>query len=530
MAVLPRKKDEQRQNISLTTLLTGLVSLSVLLTLTILLMASYQSKKKSLIDTTLTLNYSSAVKMSQTIDSLFISMQNSLRYSASILTNMNAMPAEEISSTLELLRNSSNYFNSIALVDETGLIRSVSPKSLGTGGKHIVTEEARAALTLKKPYVSRPYISTASGRLMVFMSEPIYDHNGMYRGYIGGSLYLQEKNVMNMIFANNPLDELGSYFYIVGSNGHVLFHRDKNRIGEDISENQVVKKLLQHRNGREESVNLRGEELLAGYVNVPANGWGVVVVSPIRVITEQLNAQILAILLYTLTPFALLMLVVILLARRLAQPFVSLANLVGKIGTEKVELPEGGRHWNREANLLTDAIRYAVREIAKQTDQLTLEAMTDPLTGLTNRRTLEAIMQKWLEEETSFSIIMMDIDRFKSINDTYGHQAGDDVLKHFANIIASSIRPGDVCCRYGGEEFIALIPHASSREAYWVAERIRNTLEQRSNPVGKTITVSLGISHCPTHSTSAEALIQLADQALYRAKNSGRNQTITADN
>ncbi|MDF2683392.1 MAG: hypothetical protein K0R47_4582 [Brevibacillus sp.] len=523
IAVLPSKK------ISLTTLLTGLVSLSVLLTLTILLFASYESKKKSLIDTTLTLNYSNAVKMSQTIDSLFISMQGSLHYSATMLSNMNTMSTEEISSNLELLRHSSNYFNSIAVVDETGLIRSASPKSIGTVGKYIATEEAKAALESKKPYVSKPYISATSKRLIVFMSEPIYDKNGIYRGYIGGSLYLQEKNVLNMIFANNLSDKLGSYFYIVGSNGHVLFHRDNDRIGEDISANQVVRKLLQNQSGREEMVNLREEALLAGYVKVPANGWGVVVVSPMNVVNGQLNAQIKEILLYTLPPFVLVMLVVIILARRLARPFVSLANLVGKIGKEKVEIPEGKRHWNREADLLTEAIRFAVRQITKQTDQLTLEAMTDPLTGLTNRRTLEAIMLRWREEKTSFSIIIMDIDKFKSINDTYGHRAGDEVLKHFAKIIASSIRPGDVCCRFGGEEFITLIPHASSEEAYLVAERIRSTLEHSVNPVGETITVSLGISHYPSHSTSAEELIHLADQALYQAKKSGRNQTIIAE-
>ncbi|MED4783322.1 sensor domain-containing diguanylate cyclase [Brevibacillus choshinensis] len=529
MPVLPRRKAEQWQKISLTTLLTGLVSLSVLLTLTILLFASYQSKKKSLIDTTLTLNYSSAVKMSQTIDSLFISMQNSLHYSAIILSNMNSMNTDEVYPNLELLRHSSNYFNSIAVVDETGLIRSASPKSLGTVGKYIITEEAKAALASKKPYVSKPYISATSKRLIVFMSAPIYDKNGIYRGYIGGSLYLQEKNILNMIFANNPSDKLGSYFYIVGSNGHVLFHRDKSRIGEDISANQVVQKLMLNQNGREEMVNLRGEALLAGYVKVPTNGWGVVVVSPISVVSEQLNAQLKAILLYTLPPFVLVMLVVIMLARRLARPFVSLANLVGKMGSEKVEIPDGKRHWNREADLLTEAIRYAVGEITKQTEQLTQEAMTDPLTGLTNRRTLEAIIHRWLKEKTPFSIVIMDIDKFKTINDTYGHQAGDEVLKHFAKIIVSSTRPDDVCCRFGGEEFIALLPHANSAVAYHVAERIRSTLEKSATPVGETITVSQGISHYPSHSNSAEELIHLADQALYKAKESGRNRTMITE-
>ncbi len=527
--MLREKKENQWKRISLTTLLTGLVSLSVLMTLTILLIASYQSKKQSLIDTTLTLNYTSAVKMSETIDSLFKSMRSSLRYSASTLSNMNSMNTDEIDSNLELLRHSSHYFNSIVVVDETGIVRNVSPKSLGIVGQYIKTEEAKAALVSKKPYISKPYITAKSKRLIVFMSEPIYDMKGRYRGYIGGSIYIHEKNILNMIFGSNPTDKLGSYFYIVSSNGQLLFYPDKNQLGKDISADQVVQKLIQGQSGHEQMVNLKGEALLSGYIKVPENGWGVVVASPVNVVYEQLIDYIKSLLLYILPPFVLLMLVVIVLARQLAKPFVSLANLVSKISREKVELPERKHHWNREADLLTKAISYALMDIKKKTDQLTHDAMSDPLTGLANRRTLEAIMHKWIEDQTSFSIIIMDIDRFKTINDTYGHQAGDKVLKHFSKIITSSVRPGDVCCRFGGEEFIALISHAAVEEAYLVAERIRNRLEKGANPVGKPITVSLGIAHYSLHSDSPEGLIHLADQALYKAKKSGRNQTIVAE-
>lgn len=527
MHVLREKQASQWKKISLTTLLTGLVSLSVVLTLTIILIVSYKLKKQTLIDTTLTLNYASAGKMSQTIDSLFKSMRNSLHYSSSTLSNYNIMNVEDVNSKLDIMRLSSNFFNSIVLVDETGLVRYRSPKSGGSVGKHISTEAAKTALALKKHYVSDPYITPNNKRLIVFMSEPIYDKEGGYRGFIGGTLYLQENNILNLIFGSNPTNELGSYFYIVGSGGHVLFHRDKSRIGEDISANQVVRKLIRGQSGQEQTVNLKGEALLAGYVKVPENGWGVVVVSPESVMIQQLNQQIQAILLYMLPPFVILMLVVIGLARRLAKPFVSLADLVSNIGKEKAK-PPNGNHWNREADLLTKAIRYALQDIKEQTAQLTQEATTDPLTGLTNRRTLEAIMHNWIMEQTSFSVIIMDIDRFKSINDTYGHQTGDEVLKHFAAIMTSCIRPGDICCRFGGEEFIALISHADSVEAYLVAERIRTLLEQSDNITGQPITVSQGIAHYASHADTAAELIHMADQALYKAKKSGRNRTIIA--
>lgn len=517
-----------KRKISLATLLTGLVSFSVVLTFTILLTLSYHSNKKSLTDTTLALNYSSAVNMSKTMDSLFKSIRSSLRFSASQLSKKRNQAAE-VNDNLDMLRNGSNYFNSISVVDETGVVRHVSPRSIGTVGKQIVTQEAKYALASKKPYLSSPYITRNSKRLILFMSEPIFDEDGTYRGFIGGTIYLQEINVLNMIFGNDPANTRGSSFYIVGSNGQLLFHPDKSRLGEDISANQVVQKLIKGQSGHEQMVNLRGEALLAGYVKVPENGWGVVVVSPISVVYEQLNGHIQTILLYTLPTTALLMFLVIWLARRVARPLVDLASLMSKISTDNVELPEEKIHWNREADLLTGAFRYAITEMKKHADQLTLDAMTDPLTGLANRRTLEDTMQKWSSQNIPYSIILMDIDRFKAINDTYGHPVGDEVLKHFGNVLAASSRPGDVCGRYGGEEFMALLARASVDEALSLAEHIRIHIEQKENPINRPVTVSLGIAHHPFHSDSIEEVVQMADQALYLAKKGGRNQTVIAD-
>ncbi|WP_188066193.1 sensor domain-containing diguanylate cyclase [Brevibacillus brevis] len=524
-----QKRASRPKRISLVTLLTGLVSLSVILTVTILLLSFYQSKKQALINTTLTLNHTSAIKMSHTLDALIKSMRSSLQYSASIFSNRNEMTTDEVYSKLELIRRTNNYFNSVTVVDETGRVQSVSPGSIGTVGSYVKTETAKMAVALKKPYISKPYVTSSTKRLIVLMSEPIFDKDGIYRGVIGGTIYLHEDNILNTIFGSNPTDELGSSFYIVGSDGHLLFHRDSNRIGEDISANPAVRKLIQGKSGYEQIVNLRGQTVLAAYVKVPENDWGVVVVSPISVVQEQVNRDIQSVLLYMLPSFLLLMLVVIGLARKIAKPFVSLANLVSKAGRQEVELSEGSQHWNREAELLSRAIRFALANIKKKTEQLTHDARTDPLTGLTNRRTLEETMKKWMAEQIPFSIMMMDLDRFKAINDTYGHQAGDEVLRHFAKIISSSLRPEDVSCRFGGEEFVVLVSHTGLEEAYQVAERIRRALETRTNPIGQRLTVSQGIAHYPSHAVSPKGLLHVADEAMYKAKRAGRNQTMIAE-
>ncbi|WP_282936062.1 sensor domain-containing diguanylate cyclase [Paenibacillus sp. RC67] len=516
-----------KNKISLTTLLIGLVSVSVLLTLTILLFASYQSNKQSLFTTTLTLNYSTADKMSQTMDSLFKSMRNSLVFTAAYLSSNSQMSEQNMQNQLELLRHNSNYFNSIAVIDENGIFRSMAPSSIGNIGQRISTPAAWEALASRKSYISLPYTSTSTGRLIVLMSEPLFDHDGTYRGFLAGTLYLDETNVLNTIFGTSHYDESGSYLYVVDTKGNLLFHPEKSRLGENVSANQVVQKVLQGKSGHELVVNTLGVALLAGYSPVTENGWGIIVNSPISVVYEQLNRLIRSIFFYTLLPFTLLLVGAIRIARKLASPFVSLADLVTRLGQgARVTPPDITRHWNREADLLTRTITDAFHGLQIQTDQLAHAAMTDPLTGLTNRRTLETLLNQWTSEQSPFSLIVMDLDRFKSINDTYGHLIGDEVLKHLARIVIQSIRVGDIGCRFGGEEFVVLLPHATLIEARLVAERIRISMEQSVNPSGRTVTVSLGIAHYPSHAQTAETLFHLADQALYKAKETGRNRTI----
>jgi diguanylate cyclase (GGDEF)-like protein len=528
MPISKGEESKPKKKLSLTLLLMALVTMVFLLTSTILLVASYQSKKKSLMATTLNLNFSNAERMSRTVDSLFRSMRSSLLYGADKISGMEAAQPEDIDSYLELMRNSSNYFNSIIRVDAEGKVLNNSPAALGMVGKNIVSPPVLEALRLKNAYLSPPYTSSATGRSLFFMSEPLYNKDKHYLGQLGGTVYLQDYNILNMIFGNNTIDENGSYYYIVSAEGRLLFHPDKTRMNEDISTNEVVQRLRQGQSGEMTALNTKGISMLAGYSAVPANGWGVVVVSPVHVIQEQLMAHLRKILAYTVIPFVILLLAVFLLAHRLAKPFVVLADLVNRIGKENVELPELKSHWNREVDLLTKAVVIAWNDIQKQTDQLTQEAMTDLLTGLTNRRALDISINQWIAARVPFSVIVLDVDKFKFVNDTYGHLAGDEVLRQVAGILSANIRPGDVCARYGGEEFVLLLPRTKPEDAFNVAERIRVTLEKSKVPLPLQVTSSQGIAHYPTNGRTREELLGQADEALYSAKHSGRNRTVIA--
>ncbi|KNY18339.1 response regulator PleD [Shinella sp. SUS2] len=177
-----------------------------------------------------------------------------------------------------------------------------------------------------------------------------------------------------------------------------------------------------------------------------------------------------------------------------------------------------------------DRLRASVR----QTIEL---AVTDGLTGLHNRRYLDNHMKLLIDRATArgrpLSVCITDIDRFKLVNDTYGHDAGDAVLREFASRVRSAVRGADLACRYGGEEFVLVMPDTSADMAAGVAERLRTIVEREPFRVPGTdvflsITASLGLASALSAGDSPEALLKRADTALYEAKRSGRNRVVAA--
>ena len=168
------------------------------------------------------------------------------------------------------------------------------------------------------------------------------------------------------------------------------------------------------------------------------------------------------------------------------------------------------------------------------------QAVTDALTGLYNRRHMQTVLADERRRAQRYShplsVIMLDVDGFKSYNDTYGHVQGDVLLKMLAGILQASVRGVDIVGRFGGEEFIVVLPETPSEEAYQTAERLRLAVAGTIFPgfaddpaLAVFKTISLGVATFPDITHDTQALVTLADNALYRAKRGGRNQTIQAD-
>lgn len=168
-------------------------------------------------------------------------------------------------------------------------------------------------------------------------------------------------------------------------------------------------------------------------------------------------------------------------------------------------------------------------ELLKQLEELSVK---DPLSGAYNRRFLlryiESGIEKHKETHAPLSIIMFDIDKFKRVNDDFGHLVGDEVIKGFSDILIQSCRNYDVVARYGGEEFILVMPGASEETAYARAEQIRGKVEQAtfSEVIDRPVTVSGGVAAYTTTFKSVEEFISSADEYLYTAKETGRNRII----
>ena len=162
--------------------------------------------------------------------------------------------------------------------------------------------------------------------------------------------------------------------------------------------------------------------------------------------------------------------------------------------------------------------------------ELAVQAATDSLTALPNRRTLETRLEDAVEEARRtgrpLSVLVLDLDGFKEVNDSQGHDAGDCVLRVTARTLEAALRPGDLAGRLGGEEFLVLLPDTSSRAAWLVAERLRAAITAQTVEGVPTVTVSLGVASFPGHGLSSGELLRAADTAMYDAKALGRDRTV----
>ncbi|MEK8196117.1 MULTISPECIES: sensor domain-containing diguanylate cyclase [unclassified Lysinibacillus] len=489
--------------------------------------SGYRMNVDSIKENTLETNRVYAQKLASTADGYLDEAFQLLGYSANqVSTNMNDEHA--LNQETERLRLQNQMFNSVVITNAKGLVLSVSPPSVEIKGEVLTSIGAKEALSKKKPFISKPY-EAMTGRLIIFISHPIFSESNEYLGMVAGTIYLKEPNVFQTLLGEHYSKD-GSYVYVVDSDGRVIYHQDPSRINDVVTKNKVVQAVMSGKSGVQLVENTKGVKMLAGYSAVPSTGWGVVAQKPLEVALAPSFDRVQEVIIKSVPLMAVSIIIVLWAAARIANPLQQLAILTEEsLDKKDVEGLKSVSGWYFEAYSLKNVLIRSLSFLHGQVTFFKDQSTVDPLTGVTNRRTMDSVLAEWSASNVPHAFILLDLDHFKSVNDTYGHAVGDKVLQFLARHMESVAREGDICCRYGGEEFVMLLPKTTADEAAQVAEQLREILSTTESPCGKPVTLSAGIAVFPEMADSTEALIEAADSALYRAKQAGRNQVKIAE-
>lgn len=487
--------------------------------------ASYRTVREQLMSQALEANRVYAAKLAQSADTLFKAVQSEVAYSASMLSDGLGDPAR-VEAEVARLQLQSNAFNAAYAVNAEGRILAGMPRHTGLVGTVLETEGAKAALAQRRPLISSPYIS-ARNNLVVFISHPIFGKDGSYQGYIGGSIYLAETNILHSMLGHHYYQD-GSYLYVVDRQRRMIYHQDSLRVRETVTGNPVIEAVIKGEEGAMRVTNSRGVDMLAGYAPVESTGWGVVSQRPVESTLQPLDGLMLEILKRCLPFVVPLFLMIWWLSRLVVKPLRQLAITARHWDSaESQEQIRQVRTWYFEADQLKHAILGGLGLLHEKLGRLNQESITDPLTGLANRRGLHTVLAQWKAQENPFSVVAVNIDNFKQVNEAHGQEVGDKVLQFLGTQMRSISRSGDLLCRLGSKVLL-LLPHTSLEEAGEIAERLRLWTAYMESPTGSFITVSAGVAYWPGGSASIADTLKRADDALHQAKREGRNRTVVS--
>ncbi|MDR0207591.1 MAG: sensor domain-containing diguanylate cyclase [Pseudomonas putida] len=511
--------------IGLRGLILILVLLAVLATLCNGLFVAYGVQRDALVHSALEANRAYAFKVASSIDEFLRSVHERLDYSSRLLgsefTSARVLRREAVR-----LQAQDSELDAVLIVDAQGKILEAYPDMPDIVGSTAPSKEVHQALVERRPLVSHVY-TAATGQLVVFVSQPVFDPKGTFLGIVGGSVHLEQHGVMHTLIGAHQLK--GSLAFVADDNRRLLYHPDRQRIGEVLTSSAPVDAALQGKQGQMQAVSYQGVPMLAGFAQVDGAHWAVVAqqpraqaLAPLRELMRQMIVK--------LIPAGMFGLVLILIGTMLiTRPLRQLARQA-----EHLFAPDTAtrlctiKAWYAEAAAIRQALSMGVQLLQQQLGSLTQAADSDPLTGLANRRAMNAALAALDQAGHPYAALALDIDHFKRVNDTFGHDVGDQALRHIARLIAECSRAGDLACRAGGEEFCLLLPHTDLASAGEIAERIRMTIATTPiDPVG-TLTISIGVACREQETPSSQSILKRADERLYRAKQTGRNRVVAS--
>jgi diguanylate cyclase (GGDEF)-like protein len=437
-------------------------------------------------------------------------------------------PVRRLGDYLSSVKDRFTDYHRLIVVDTTGA--PVASSTAGeTGAVNLPPDWLEQART-RDAILGAVYWDSTAAKLLMTLGVPISTNDGRFLGALAAQLDLTAIAMALKTFA----EERSNTLYLTTREGSLIFGSagaGQRLMGDSLSR-RALELLRQEGRVPTEYVNYAGVEVLGALTPITRLDWAVVAEIPADVAYAQVaRLRTLAL----LTVSALLLVIgglAYLLGVTIVLPLDRMARGARQVaeGDLSVALPVVG---GGEVAYVTEVFNEMVTRLRHGRDELERLSRTDGLTGLPNRRhlmeTLEKEVRRSLRNERPFSLLMVDVDRFKRYNDSFGHLAGDEVLKRLAQVLSAAIRTADYAARYGGEEFTVVLPETPLDGAREVAERIRVMMEKESfgtNGAGR-VTLSIGIAEFPTDGSTVEAVTAGADSALYAAKEFGRNRVVT---
>ncbi|TRM51940.1 diguanylate cyclase [Achromobacter sp. LC458] len=515
--------------IDLRRLILWICLLSVVLVLAGGLHASYLVQRDLLLHNALEVNRVYASKLAVTTDLFLADVRRYLAYSADVLTDMEARPGLMVEETRRQ-QAQMGQFNSTVVVSPTGKVIAASSAYPQLLGQQLTSEPSRNAIRTQQPNISEPY-QASNNRWLILYSHPIFSRDYRYLGYIAGTLYLHEDNALDRLLDKHFYRD-DSFVYVMDRNGTLIYHPDRSLLGHKAPDIDALAAARRGETGEMRFTDQQGRDMLAGYAPVPSTGWSIVAQRPVAGTLQPLSDLLMATARNTLPLLLLSIITIWVLSGWIARPLGELAGIAKRMeDPDSADRIRDVRSWYFEAAQLKRALIIGLAAIHHKIRDLRRESTTDTLTGLLNRRGLDEAMALLQAGESPVALLAIDIDHFKTINDRYGHTAGDRALQALAAVMGEGSRVGDTLARAGGEEFVVLMPGASLHSAAAAAERLRQQIASRQPPdsIGSPLTVSVGVARYPEHGATLEAVYRRADKALYYAKNNGRNAVCVAD-
>ena len=519
---------------------------------------SWGSVKKEIIEKHLLI----AKSTGETIRLYFSSYQKSLQVFANTADLVNTKQPEKFKARMaELLKSLENVdVISYLSLDDYSKIISVRPNAQGTF-KNSLDEPFLRYLTFGNRHstirdVSPVFKSSISNHPVVLVKTYVYDNQNTKRGI----LFVE----VGLSFINKTCAKIGSgskeYCSIVDSLGKVVAHPNKKWVDEsfNLSKLAIVQKIKRGESGTMDfSSEYLQEEAVAGYTTVENLGWGVMISQSKSALDSPLKEVMMTILKWLVFGIGLALVVAYFITRQITKPismlvikskesgvrpdtfnlgdvpkntpveitqlWIAISSLVSRLQRSNNEVKKLNYSLSKEVKIATAKLRESNKHLYKISSR-------DHLTKIANRRYFEDAVNKVMKikQGDRASIILIDVDKFKYINDTYGHDAGDLALIHIAKLMKKCTRNGDLPARLGGDEFVIYIKNCGPRSLERVAESLRKAVED--NPIiwaGEEIPLSLSVgtvNHEIDGKVTLTQLLKYADEAMYVSKENGRNK------